>query len=172
MEITIQKLPAYELRSKFLVTLFEISKPIYKFLFKQNTKAWSTNMNDLEKMPSNTLGNDLYHFLNQHGFDIEAKLESHDVGHVLLQYPTDVMNEVSMQYFYFASGKKSFYTAFTILLGTIVLPESYAQFIRAYHHGKTAINFQHWNFEHLLKEKTSTLQAQIFNQQQENSLFI
>lgn len=172
MEITIQKLPAYQLRSKFLVFLFEISKPVYKFLFKQKTKAWKTTLSDLAKMQANTLGNDLYIFLTEHGFNIESKLESHDVGHVLLQYPTDVMNEISMQFFYLASGKKSIYTYLTTILGLAILPESYNSFYIAFQHGKTAINFQSWNFEHLLKENTATLRAQIFNQEKENSLFI
>ncbi len=162
MEITIQKLPAYELRSQFLVLLFEISKPIYRFIFKSNTKAWTKQLKDLKNLTPNSLGNDLYIFLSNHGFNIEAKLESHDVGHVLLGYDTDVVQEVCMQFFYLGSGKKSVYSLLTVILGYLILPEYYSFFNTAFKRGKTAINFQKWDFEHLLKEPTSTLQAQIF----------
>jgi len=172
MEITIQKLPALQLRSKFLVLLFEISKPIYRFIFKSNTKAWSKQLKDLEKLPNHSLGKDLYHFLSKHGFNIEAKLESHDVGHVLLGYPTDVVNEVCMQFFYLGSGKKSIYSILTVMLGYLILPEYYEQFNKAYKRGMTAINFQKWDFEHLLNEKTSTLQAQIFQLNQPQNLIL
>ncbi|MCD8528524.1 MAG: hypothetical protein LRY27_00735 [Chitinophagales bacterium] len=91
--------------------------------------------------------------------------------HVLLQYPLDVVSEVAMQFFCFASGKKSVYNKLTMLLGLLVLPEYFNEFVRAYMRGLYAYNFHHWDFEHLLKENTQTLRQQIFKQKTD-TLFI
>lgn len=171
MEATLN-IPAPELRASILVFLFKISKPIYRFSFKHFTRPWATTRAELARFKENSLGRHLFIFLNSHGFEVESKLESHDVGHVLLGYDTDVVSEIGMQFFYLGSGKKSVYSLLTTLLGYLIVPEYYKTFHQAFQRGKTALNFQHWNFEHLLGENINTLRAQIFNQQEENNLYI
>lgn len=162
-QIKVIPYPVFALRSKLLIFLFNISKPIYRAVFKFSDKAWTVNLNDLSKKAPGTLGKDLYNFLTQHGFSIEPKLESHDVGHVLLGYDTDVIDEVCMQYFYLGSGKRSIYSVLTVFLGFFILHECHQLFFRAYLRGKKAVNFQYWDFEHLLNEPTSVIQKMIFN---------
>lgn len=171
MEATLN-IPAPELRAKLLVSLFEFSKPIYRATFKRYTKAWKTSKSDLATFEENSLGQDLFQFLSAHNFEVEAKLESHDVGHVLLAYDTDVVSEICMQFFYLGSGKKSVYSLLTTLLGFLIVPEYYKDFQEAFKRGRTAINFQSWDFEHLLSENINTLRAQIFNKKATNILYI
>lgn len=159
-------------RAGILVHLFEISKEPYRFLFKQKKQAWHYTVEELSHFPQGTLGNDLSYFLSTNQFFLEPKLENHDVMHVILQYPLDVVSEVSMQFFCFASGKQSIYNKLTMLLGFLFLPEYFNDFVRAYLKGLHAINFHHWDFEHLLNEKTSTLRAQIFKQEINDSIII
>lgn len=165
-------IPALALRAQLLVYLFEFSKPIYRFSFKYFAKPWRTTKSDLAQFKAPSLGYHLYQFLNTHEFEVEAKLESHDVGHVLLGYDTDVVNEICMQFFYLGSGKKSIYSLLTTVLGYLIVPEYFKVFNQAYRRGKTAVNFQYWDFEHLLAEDLSTLRAQLFNQQGTNILYI
>ena len=172
MQSTTLQLPALALRENILVFLFEISKPIYRKLFKAKQKAWRTQCKDLAQFEEGSLGKDLYYFLSKNNFEIEPKLESHDVGHVLLGYETDVKNEICMQFFYLGSGKKSVYSLLTTVLGYLFLPEVYKDYHKAFRYGKTAINFQDWDFEFLLKEPTKTLQAQIFSKNIDSELFI
>lgn len=172
MQSTTIQLPAQALRENLLIKLFEISKPIYRSLFKSKQKAWRTQRKDLAKFEEGSLGKDLYCFLSKHHFEVEPKLESHDVGHVLLGYETDVKNEICMQFFYLGSGKKSVYSLLTTVLGYLILPEAYKDFNKAYRNGKNAINFQDWDFEYLLNEPTKTLQAQIFSKKTNSELFI
>lgn len=169
---TITAVPLYSLRAKLLIFLFEITKPIYRAIFKRNKKAWTTSLEDLANYEEYSLGKDFYHFMKKEGFQIEAKLESHDISHVLLQYPTDVPNEIAMQFFCVGVGKKSYYTWFTVITGFLILPEYHKIYQQAYQRGLHAINFQHWDFEHLLSEPTAVLRAQIFNQNQENKLYL
>ena len=168
----IANLPIPALRARLLVLLFEVSKPMYKATFKVFTKAWRTQREDLAKFETASLGGQLYLFLTSHNFQVEPKLESHDVGHVLLGYDTDVVSEISMQFFYLGSGKKSLYSLLTTILGYLIVPEYYPLFHQAFRRGKTAINFQDWDFEHLLSENINTLRAQIFKQNTKNILYI
>lgn len=164
--------PLYHIRSKFLVLLFEITKPVYRFLFKHNKQAWRLSLEDLSQFDTGTLGKDLSSFMLQEGFEIEPKLESHDVSHVLLQFSTDVPNEIAMQFFYAGNGKRSYYTWFTVMTGFLILPEYYELFFSAYQNGKQATPIGKWQFEHLLREQTNTLRAQIFKNNKENTLYI
>lgn len=168
----ILKLPAKGLRERVLIALFEISKPLYRAVFKHRAQAWQTRIQDIECLPPNTLGKQLHDFLHAHDFGIEPKLESHDVGHVLLGYDTHVSDEVCMQFFYLGSGKKSIYSLLTTVLGFFILPEHHQEFQQAYRRGQKAVNFQYWDFEHLLHEDVETLKSQIFQEKKENLLHI
>lgn len=165
-------LPLSSLRASFLVQLFKWSKCPYKLLFKLHKKQWQTKLEDLARMDEGSLGKDLYLFLIQHEFKIESKLESHEVSHVLLEYSTDVVAEISMQFFYLGNQKPSLYTKFTYLLGSLSMPEYYSLYQQAFRRGQTAAPLHLWHFEHLLSEKTSSLRALIFNQKQTNILYI
>lgn len=160
------------LRAHLLVFLFEKTKPIYRSIFKRNSVAWKTTRKDLLRFPYGTLGRSLGEFLLQNDFEVEPKLESHDVSHVLLNYSTDVVSEICLQYFYLGSGKKSLYSFGTVLLGGLMMPEYFNYFLIAFKRGRTALNFSKWNFEHLLKEKTDNLRKLIFKKQSNNKLFI
>lgn len=159
-------------RAALLVQLFEWSKEPYRFFYKRNKKAWPLSIEKLGTFPAGTLGKDLHQFLKENHFNLEPKLENHDVMHILLQYPLDVVSEVAMQFFCFASGKKSTYNKLTMLLGLLFLPEYFNEFVKAYLRGLHAYNFHHWDFEHLLNENTNTLRALIFKQKTHNNFII
>lgn len=165
-------LPQRALRESLLIQLFEISKPIYRELFKRKQRAWKVEKIELFKYPEHSLGKELYYFLSKNNFELEKKLENHDVLHVILGFELSVQDEICMQYFCLSSGKRSLYCLFTILLGTLVLPEYYTQYHDAYNRGKLAVNFHNWKFEYLLHENRNELRSLIFKQATNNPLFI
>lgn len=165
-------LPQKALRESLLIRLFELSKPVYRALFKRKTQAWRLKRKDLQKFEEYSLGKELYYFLEKNNFEIEEKLEKHDIGHVLLGYELIVEDEISMQFFFLSSGKRSIYCIFTIILGSLILPEYYLKYQKAYKRGKLAINFHKWKFEYLLHENINELRSLIFKEITKNPLYI
>ncbi len=156
------KLPFEKLRHLLLKRLFEISVMVYRPLFKGKTKPWRITQSELVLYPDKSLGKALYVFLKNHGFDIQSKLESHDVYHVLTETGTSVPEEISMQYCLVASGKKSIYSYITILLGTTIVPEKLPLYRSAYQMGKRMTNISKWDFESRLSLPLTQLQKEMY----------
>ncbi|MGB1247284.1 MAG: Coq4 family protein [Chitinophagales bacterium] len=169
---TIEQKILKSIRAKWLVNLFEWSKIPYKFFCKQHVEVWSADKKSMQQMPIGTLGRSVGDFLARKGFELEPKLESHDICHVLLDYDTDVVSEIAMQYFLLASGKKSIYALGTCLIGFCIIPEYADLYFKAYVSGRDAKDFSQWNFEYLLQEDIDTLRSLIFSQPNENKLYI
>jgi ubiquinone biosynthesis protein Coq4 len=151
----------YSLREKLIETLFNASVKPYQFLRRRRT-SWQLNRTQLLAMPVETLGHDVGQFLEAHDFHVMDKCESHDVFHVLLNYPTDVPNEIGMQYFLLGNGRHSWYTWLTVLLGGAILPEHLGRFTRDLIKGKHCPTIKHWDLQALLVKKTKILRGYIF----------
>lgn len=148
------------MRHKFLEILYQISAQGYTFIFKRKRKKWLITIESLSTYTNGTLGKDLYYFLTSNNLEIQPKLETHDIYHVLTLTPIDVPSEIAMQYYIRGNGKKSIYNLFTILIGTIVLPEEIPYFIRSYKKGKKCRSFHKTIWQTKLTEKTTDLQSQ------------
>ncbi|MEM7382351.1 MAG: hypothetical protein AAF361_14305 [Bacteroidota bacterium] len=94
----------------------------------------------------------------QHSFDIQPKLENHDVFHVLTQTGTSVPEEISMQYYLLGNGKRSLYLFTVICLGTLLYPDELPRFFRAFKRGRAALAFHHLDFSKLLEQPISRIQ--------------
>lgn len=156
------KLPFYKLRCRFLETLFELSVQVYRWLFKRKVQAWGISVAELDAYPTGSLGKAVGIFLKQHGFDVQNKLETHDVYHVLTETGTSVPEEISMQYRLWACGKRSVYSAITMLLGTAILPEKMELYRSTYRLGKRMVNVSEWDLKALLHEPVYELRKQIY----------
>ena len=153
----------HRIREKFILFLFENSKNMYRYIFKRKIKAWEINLDYLLQLEKDTLGNDLAMFLIKNNFKLEAKLEKHDIYHVLTGYPTTVLGEISLSSFNIGTGKRSLYTFLVAIVGAFIMLENMKIFIKAFKKGKSAKNYTKWQFEYLLKEKTQDLQKLLFN---------
>ncbi len=139
------------MRALLLETLYEWSKKPYQKFIKKND-PWALGIKDLMHYPSTTLGFHLACFLLKHNFEIQPKLEDHDVFHVLTETGTTVPEEISMQYYLWGNGKRSLYQYAVIILGTLLYPDYIALFTKAYRRGKKALVFHHLNFLKLLDQ--------------------
>ena len=161
-----------KLRAQILIFLVEKTKPIYVYLFKKDQKEWLQDTKSLKRFPQKSLGNALGNFLENNGFTLLPKLETHDVLHVLLDYKTTIEGEVEMQFFLLGNQKKSLYAVFTAIVGFILVPEKMNAFIDEFRKGRKCVHISNWDFEHLLCEPLDSLKKQVFGEPLNNQKFI
>lgn len=149
------------MRDYLIEKLYESSKKPYQKYFKKN-EPWKIDKTKLMDYPENSLGNGLGNFLFKNQFDIQEKLEDHDIIHVLTNTGISVYEEIGMQYYLFGNGKKSFYLFMVILTGTIFYPKRMSYFIQQYRRGKQAHIFHYLDFSKMLFLPVQTIQ-QTFN---------
>ncbi len=146
------------MREFILESLYELSKkPYQKFIKKSD--AWKISINELHTYPTDSLGYCLADFLLKHNFEIQPKLEDHDVFHVLTNTGISVPEEISMQYYLLGNGKRSLYQASVMLLGTLLFPEHLQIFIKAYKRGTNAHSFHQLNFLKMLHQPIEKIQS-------------
>jgi hypothetical protein len=129
--------------------MYELSKKPYQKFIKKN-KAWQVNKAELIRMPNNSLGFHLGCFLLKYNFEVQTKLEDHDVMHVLTNSGISVIEEIGMQYYLYGNGKRSIYLYMVILTGTCFYPTQINYFINQYKRGKDAHKFYYLDYSKLL----------------------
>ena len=145
------------MRAFILENLYEWSKVPYQKYIKQNN-PWPISVDKLAKYPKTSLGFHLANFLTQHCLEMQPKLESHDVFHVLTGTGVSVPEEISMQYYLFGNGKRSLYLFTVIPLGTLLYPDFLNRFRKAYCRGKRAWPFHQLDFSKLLHQPIRHIQ--------------
>lgn len=146
------------MRAYILETLYELSKVPYQKWFKKNS-PWNITISDLLQYPLDSLGFHLGTFLLKHDFSPQPKLENHDVFHVLTELGISVPEEIAMQYYLLGNSKRSLYLALVIVIGTLLYPDKYKLFIKAYKKGKTAYTFHQLDYSKLLHKDLSSLRT-------------
>jgi hypothetical protein len=148
------------LRAKTLVYLtHKMVLPILKIIRKPIEFPYS--LDNLKTMQKNTLGNDLFLFLQQKNLNLLPYYAKHDLKHILLQYDTTDEGEVCLQCFMLGNRHISFPVFITVLFGFLTMPEYWKNFIVAFKRGETSATIKHWNWFALLNEKTILLQQKI-----------
>lgn len=145
------------MRAIILESLYEWSKKPYQRFLKRNA-PWPVSVRELLRYPESSLGFHLACFLMQHSFEIQPKLENHDVFHVLTGTGISVPEEISMQYYLFGNGKRSLYLFTVICLGSLLYPDKTAIFYRAFRRGRAALPFHHLDFSRLLEQPINRIQ--------------
>lgn len=137
--------------------LYEISKKPYQKFFKKN-QPWNISLQEFLHYPEETLGFHLGCFLLKHNFDIQPKLEDHDVIHVLTNTGISVPEEIGMQYYLFGNGKRSLYLYMVMLTGTIFYPTKINYFKQQLRRGQNALQFHYLDYSKMLLVPVKTIQ--------------
>jgi len=137
--------------------LYEASKKPYQKYFKKN-EPWNISRRELLSLEEQSLGFHLGCFLLKHNFQIQEKLEDHDVIHILTNTGITVPDEIGMQYYLLGNGKKSLYLYMVVLSGTIFYPTKLKSFLSEYKRGKQALEFHYLDFYKLLKVPVAEIQ--------------
>ncbi len=146
------------MKDKLIEIMYEISKIPYQKFFKKN-KLWAIGKSELLQHKPETLGFHLGCFLIKYHFDIQPKLEDHDVIHVLTNTGVSVPEEIGMQYYLLGNGKRSLYLYLVVATGTCFYPTRFHYFRNQYCKGKKAHQFYYLDFSKLLHIPVSKLQT-------------
>lgn len=144
------------MKDRIIEKMYEMSKKPYQRLFKKN-KPWNITKSELLAYPSGSLGFHLGEFLDLNSFDIQEKLEDHDIIHVLTNTGIKVVDEIGMQYYLLGNGKRSFYLYMVIISGTLTYPTYFKIFKKEYQRGKLAHKHFQLDYLKLLNVSTETL---------------
>jgi ubiquinone biosynthesis protein Coq4 len=119
---------------------------------------WKIDRDALLQYPKNSLGFELGHFLDRNHFDIQPKLEDHDIIHVLTNTGISVADEIGMQYYLLGNGKRSLYLFMVILSGTPFYLRHTNYFFQQYKRGKQALPFHYLDFSKMLLISVQSIQ--------------
>ena len=155
-------------RTEFIVFMYENSQKFYRKYFKKSKRKWQFNEAQLLCFEEDSLGRKLGEFYKNHGFRMIPKLENHDVYHLITDCKTDIQDEISMQYLLFGNGKRSAYLLGVLFLGTLVFPEYFKSYLKAFRKGQQMKTFHNWDFEALLWQNFENLKA--FIKQKESAV--
>lgn len=139
-----------KLRVRFIIFMYENSQKQYRKYFKKKKRQWQFNEKQLLSFNEDSLGRTLGEFYHNHGFRMIPKMENHDVYHLITDCSTNVQDEIAMQYLLFGNGKRSAYLLGVLTLGTIVFPEYFKIYLKAFQKGQSMRAFHHLDFEELL----------------------
>jgi ubiquinone biosynthesis protein Coq4 len=145
------------MKDQLIEKMYEWSKKPYQRIFK-NKMAWDIDKQGLLSYSDETLGYCLGQFLQKNNFDIQPKLEDHDIIHVLTDTGISVREEIGMQYYLLGNGKKSLYLHLVILAGTLFYPTHINYFIKEFRKGKKAHPFHYLDFSKMLLIPIETIQ--------------
>lgn len=144
------------MKDLFIEKLYEISKKPYQKFFKKN-KPWNITQSELLTLPEASLGFHLGCFLLKYNFEIQPKLEDHDVFHVLTNTGVSVPEEIGMQYFLYGNGKRSLYLYMVMLTGTLFYPGKMHYFRSQFQRGKDALIFHSLDYSKMLTIPVETI---------------
>ena len=145
------------MRDLFIEKMYELSKKPYQKFFKKG-KAWDVKVNQLIQLPNDSLGFYLGCCLLKYNFEIQPKLEDHDIIHVLTNTGISVVEEIGMQYYLLGNGKRSLYLWMVILSGTLFYPTRFSYFKQQYKRGKAAHEFYGLDFLNMLSVPLTHIQ--------------
>ena len=145
------------MRDLFIEKMYEISKKPYQRYYKKGN-AWNVNVNQLLQLQSDSLGFHLGCFLLKYNFEIQPKLEDHDIIHVLTNTGISVVEEIGMQYYLLGNGKRSLYLWMVILSGTLFYPTRFSYFKKQYQRGKASHEFYGLDFLNMLSVPLTHIQ--------------
>ena len=137
--------------------MYEYSRKPYQKYFKKSI-PWEIDKDALLQYPKNSLGFELGHFLDRNHFDIQPKLEDHDIIHVLTNTGISVADEIGMQYYLLGNGKRSLYLFMVILSGTPFYLRHTNYFFQQYKRGKQALPFHYLDFSKMLLISVQSIQ--------------
>ena len=139
--------------------LYQMTQKPYQRYFKKG-QPWQITKQQLIWFPQDTLGFRLGCFLLKYDFQLQPKLEDHDVFHVLTNTGITVPEEIAMQFFLLGNGKRSLYLFMVIVTGACLYPTRLKSFTSYYKRGKTAYHIYDLPFGEMLYQPIHNIQSQ------------
>ena len=152
-------------RVKFLLFVYEKTQKIYRNYFRKKKRSWQFTKEQLLTFEEGTLGKKLGDFYKKHGFSMIPTMENHDVHHLITDCGTNFEDEIAMQFLLLGNGKLNAHLLAAIFLGSIILPEYFKMYIKAFRKGRSMKAFYKWDFEDLLQQNFENVKDFIYQKQ-------
>ena len=149
-----------KIRKKLLIYLaHEVALPYFKLIRRGYDFPYS--IKDLQHFEEGTVGKASYAFFFNNDLELLPHYEKHDVKHVVLGYPPTEEGEVSLQCFMLANGRITAPVIFSVLVGVLIMPESWFSFRRAWKRGRATPSLNKLNWFSLIPQPLSEVRKQI-----------
>lgn len=130
-----------KIRVQFLLFIYDKTQKLYRKYFKKKRRQWQFTEKQLLEFQEDSLGRKLGEFYKKHGFSMIPKMENHDVHHLITGCGTNFEDEIAMQFLLLGNGKLNAHLLAAIVLGSLILPEYYKIYIKAYKKGQKCAHF-------------------------------
>jgi ubiquinone biosynthesis protein Coq4 len=148
-------------RKRLLIYMtHDVALPYFRLVRKGYDFPYS--IKDLQHFKEGTVGRALYSFFFNNDLELLPHYEKHDVKHVVLGYPPTEEGEVSLQCFMLANGRITAPVIFSVLLGIVIMPESWFKFRKAWKRGRATPCLNKLNWFNLIPQPLSEVRKQIF----------
>lgn len=148
--------PIKKIRS-FLLEFFTHKAAIPFVLFFRKKNMFKYTMEDLEKFPDGSLGKDLVIRLKENNFVLLKNYERHDCKHIILNYPMTELGEAEMQFYFLGTRHYSVPVILTVTVCSVIMPDYWSHFHKAYKRGKKGIKLNDLNFNELVHLQTTEI---------------
>jgi hypothetical protein len=136
----------------------------FVFSFGKKENSWGLSTAKLLSYPEDSLGKALGLFLKENRLEPIAGAESHDLYHVLFNYPTSLKGEVALQFFLKGNGKNSI-ASFGVSIGAwIIFPRQWHSFKSAQLRGKQCVDISTLDLKEMLAQNFKQVKASLFSQ--------
>jgi hypothetical protein len=150
------------IRKRLLVYLaHEVALPYFKLVRRGYKFPYS--IKDLQHFQSGTVGRELYGFFFNNDLEMLPHYEKHDVKHVVLGYPPTEVGEVCLQCFMLANGRITAPVIFSVMVGTIIMPEHFMTFRKAWKRGRKTPCLNKLDWFSLVPMQLANARKQIFS---------
>lgn len=143
----------------FLLEFFTHKAAIPFVLFFRKKNLFIYSMEDLEQFPDGSLGKDLVNQLKANDFTLLKNYERHDCKHIILGYPMDELGEASMQFYFLGTRHYSVPVMLTVTVCTIIMPDYWSHFYKAFQRGKKGRKLNNLNFNELVHLPTTEIRS-------------
>ena len=134
------------------------------FNFGPKERSWDLNTADLLLFPEGSVARTLGEFLRKNRLEPIAGAESHDLYHVLFDYPTSFRGEVALQFFLRGNGKTSIASFGTSLGAWLIFPGQWSYLKACEARGKKCNDISRLDLKGILTKKLEEVRAALFEE--------
>lgn len=132
------------------------------FNFGIHEEAWNMKTADLLLFPEGSVGRILGEFLKTNRLELIARAESHDLYHVLFDFPTSFTGEVALQFFLRGNGKNSIASLGTSVAAWIILPRQWSYLRSSFERGKRCMDISRLDPKGILFQNYEEVKLDLF----------
>lgn len=121
------------------------------------TAAQDAKLDALRRLPDGTTGREVVRLLDEKGYRLIPKFESHDLKHLILGYEMTMKDEIRMQGYLIGNGNRTWPCLLFFMLG-VFYPGVWMQLYREFRKGRNRKSIHFLTIENCMHENLCDLQ--------------